>query len=159
MREEVAVDGAGLDDAGPADERGNAIAAFPVRRLFAPIGSAAAIGPSHQFLRAFQRLLEPACEVVGCVADGIALLEETARIKPDIVVLDLAMPGRGGLDACQEIKKLSIQTKVIFVTATNDDQIMERSFRAGASAFVLKHRAADDLLPAIEKALRGTRDF
>jgi DNA-binding NarL/FixJ family response regulator len=110
-------------------------------------------------LRAFQRLLEPACEVVGCVADGIALLEETARIKPDIVVLDLAMPGRGGLDACQEIKKLSIQTKVISVTATNDDQIMERSFRAGASAFVLKHRAADDLLPAIEKALQETRDF
>jgi CheY-like chemotaxis protein len=106
-----------------------------------------------EILRAFQRLLEPFFEVVGCVTDGVALLEEATRVKPDVIVVDLAMPRLNGLEACARLKAASPRSKVVIVTASNDEEIRQKAFRNGASAFVLKHRAAADLTGAIQRAL------
>jgi CheY-like chemotaxis protein len=111
-----------------------------------------------EILRAFQRLLEPFFEVVGCVTDGIALLDEATRVKPDVIVLDLAMPRLNGLEACARLKAASPKSKVVIVTATNDEEIRQKAFRNGASAFVLKHRAAADLSGAIQRALLEDTD-
>ena len=106
-------------------------------------------------LTAWRRLLEPAFDVVGCVRDGRALLEAASTLAPDVVIADLSMPEVNGLDACRQIKQASPQTKVILVTAGGDQWVARAAFRAGASGFVLKHTAADDLLVAIQTALRG----
>jgi DNA-binding NarL/FixJ family response regulator len=106
-------------------------------------------------LTAWRRLLEPSYEVVGCVRDGRALLEAASTLSPDVVIADLSMPELNGLEACRHIKHASPQTKVILVTAGGDQWVARAAFRAGASGFVLKHSAADDLITAIQSALIG----
>jgi DNA-binding NarL/FixJ family response regulator len=106
-------------------------------------------------LTAWRRLLEPSYNVVACVRDGRALLEAASTLNPDVVIADLSMPELNGLDACRQIKEGSPQTKVILVTAGGDQWVARAAFRAGASGFVLKHTAADDLLIAIDAALAG----
>lgn len=106
-------------------------------------------------LTAWRRLLEPACEIVGSVRDGRALLEAATALTPDVVVADLSMPEINGLEACRRIKLVSPQTKIVLVTAGGDEWVARAAFRAGASAFVLKHLAADDLLTAIHAAISG----
>jgi DNA-binding NarL/FixJ family response regulator len=106
-------------------------------------------------LTAWRRLLEPAFEVVGCVRDGLALLDAASALVPDVIVADLGMPHMNGLDACRRIKRAIPQTKIVLVTAGGDEWIARAAFEAGASAFVLKHSAADDLLTAIQSVLVG----
>jgi DNA-binding NarL/FixJ family response regulator len=105
-------------------------------------------------LTAWRRLLEPSCEIIGCVRDGRALLDATTALTPEIVVADLSMPEVNGIDACRQIKREHPETKVILVTAGGDEYVARAAFRAGASGFVLKH-SADDLLTAIQSVLLG----
>lgn len=104
-------------------------------------------------LAALQRLLAPSCEIVGQVTSGSAVLEAATRLSPQVVVLDIAMPGLNGIEACRQIKEAMPQTVVIMLTATIDQEVRKRAFELGASCFVAKHLIVDDLLPAIQKAL------
>ena len=106
-------------------------------------------------LTAWRRLLEPTYEVVGCVRDGRALLEAATALVPDVIVADLSMPQMNGLDACRQIKSAIPQTKIVLVTAGGDEWVARAAFDAGASAFLLKHSAADDLITAIQATLVG----
>ena len=106
-------------------------------------------------LTAWRRLLEPACEIVGSVRDGRALLEAATALDPDVIIADLAMPEVSGLDACRQITQATPHAKVVLVTAGGDEGTARAAFRAGASAFVLKHSAAEDLLTAIHTVLLG----
>jgi DNA-binding NarL/FixJ family response regulator len=110
-----------------------------------------------EILRAFQRLLAPLFEVVGLVSDGAAVLEAAMRLEPDVVVLDLGMPKLNGLEACAQLKAEHPKTKIVVVTATNDEEIRQAAFRNGASAFVLKQKAAADLCSVIQRALEGDK--
>jgi CheY-like chemotaxis protein len=105
-------------------------------------------------LVSLERLLAPSCDVVGRVGDGVTLLDAAARLRPDVVVLDVNIPGIHGLEACRRIKQALPITQVIFLTAADDDLIRERAFGVGASAFVPKHQVSTDLLPAIQSARR-----
>jgi two-component system secretion response regulator SsrB len=104
-------------------------------------------------LVAFKRLLAGSCEVVGSVADGDALFEAMARLQPDVVVVDLFIPPSSGLEICRHIKRVSPQTAVIIVSASADAEVAKEALRAGASAFVKKAAAADDLATAIQRAM------
>lgn len=106
-------------------------------------------------LTAWRRLLEPECEVVGSVRDGRALLSAAVELTPDVIVADLTMPEMSGIDACRQIRQVLPATRMVVVTAGGDEWIARAAFRAGASAFVLKHSAADDLLMAVQRALIG----
>jgi DNA-binding NarL/FixJ family response regulator len=101
---------------------------------------------------AIGRLLAPDCDVVGSVADGSELLEAVERLQPDVVVLDLNMPKVNGLDACLQIRQAIPHTKVIMLTATIDEGIMQKALALGASAFIAKQSVGDDLLSAIRRA-------
>jgi DNA-binding NarL/FixJ family response regulator len=103
----------------------------------------------HGMLVGLERLLAPSCDVVGRVGDGVTLLDAAARLRPDVIVLDVNIPGVHGLEACRRIKQASPVTQVVFLTAADDDLIRDRAFGVGASAFVPKHRVSTDLLPAI----------
>jgi DNA-binding NarL/FixJ family response regulator len=110
----------------------------------------------HRLLReAFAQLLESECEVVGGVEDGRAALAEAARLEPDIVVMDVAMPQLNGLDAARQLRQILPKVRIIFLTMSEDPDIAAEAFRAGASGFLLKNSAASELLQAIREVARG----
>jgi DNA-binding NarL/FixJ family response regulator len=106
-------------------------------------------------LDALKGLLEPAYSVVGLVLEGRALLKAADRLRPDVVVLDIAMPHLNGLDAGRQLKKKMPAMKLIFLTMNEDPYMVGEAFRAGASAFLLKQAAGLELTDAIEKVLKG----
>jgi len=108
-------------------------------------------------LTALTRLLEPSCEIVGSVADGRALLEAAARLTPDVVVLDLAMPELNGIVACERLKETMPAVKVVMLTAAVDDVVQRTAMRMGADAFVLKHSVVEALPGAIRQAWLAPR--
>jgi DNA-binding NarL/FixJ family response regulator len=114
------------------------------------------LADDHRLLReAFATLLEPDCDVVGAVADGRALLEVAPELRPDIVVLDIAMPSLNGLDAARQLKRTMPEVKVIFLTVSEDPDLAAEAFRAGASGYLLKNSAASELLQAIQDVYHG----
>ena len=106
-------------------------------------------------LEAFRRLLEPDCEVVGVATDGAHLLELAASSDPDVVVLDISMPGVGGIDAARELRRTRPGVRVVFLTVNEDPGLAASLLRDGASGYLLKTSAAQDLFEAIRAALEG----
>ncbi len=106
-------------------------------------------------LEAFEKLLEPDYTVVGAVSDGRALLAAAAELKPDVIVLDIAMPLLNGLDAARQLKKTMPAIKLIFLTMNEDPDLATEAFRIGASGYLLKTSAASELTMAINEALCG----
>ena len=114
------------------------------------------LADDHRLIReAFAQLLEPHCDVVGAVADGRALLEAAQELRPDIVVLDIAMPLLNGLDAARQLKGLMPEVRVVLLTVSEDPDLAAEAFRAGASGYLLKNSAASELFKAIEEVSRG----
>lgn len=114
------------------------------------------LADDHRLLReAFARLLEPDCEVVGAVGDGRALLDAAPALRPDVVVLDIAMPQLNGLDAARQLKHRLPDVKVVFLTMNEDPEIAAEAFRAGASGYLLKNSAASELIQAIREVTAG----
>jgi len=114
------------------------------------------LADDHRLLReAFAQLLEPNCDVVGAVADGRALLDVAPKLRPDVIVLDIAMPLLNGLDAARQLKRRMPAVKVIFLTVSEDPDLAAEAFRVGASGFLLKNSAASELLQAIQEVLQG----
>jgi DNA-binding NarL/FixJ family response regulator len=108
----------------------------------------------HPMLR---RLLEPEFEVVEDVFDGRALLEATLGLKPDLIVVDIFMPILSGIEAVQRLKAQSSTVAVVFITADDERETMQRALNTGALGYVRKASAAEDLLPAAQAVLRGQR--
>jgi DNA-binding NarL/FixJ family response regulator len=101
-------------------------------------------------LKAFERLLRPSCEVVGRVTNVGELLEAAMRLRPDVVVVDLFMPTGAGLEACHHLKEAVPRTKIIVVSGADDVRMRDEVLRAGASAYIPKVQAAQELLPAVQ---------
>jgi DNA-binding NarL/FixJ family response regulator len=114
------------------------------------------LADDHRMLReAFAQLLEPTCEIVGCVADGRALLAAAAEHCPDIVIADISMPQLNGLDATRQLKRSQPQLKVIVLTVNEDPALAAEAFRAGACSYLLKNSAVAELQKAVEVAMQG----
>lgn len=106
-------------------------------------------------LEGFRRILEGHYELVGTVEDGRALLEAAKTLQPDIVILDVSMPLLNGIDAAAQLKKICPKAKIIVVTMHADTDYVRSAFEAGASAYVLKRSAVDELEQAIQAVLAG----
>ena len=93
------------------------------------------LADDHRLLReAFVKLLEPECDVVGAVADGRALLEAAPKLRPDVVVLDVAMPQLNGLDAARQLMRSMPEVKVIFLTVSEDPDLAAEASGPGDRA-------------------------
>ena len=101
------------------------------------------------------KLLSGRFEVVATVADGTALIEAAERLRPDIIVADLDMPSVTGLEALERLKKRGVTSKFVILTMHREASVAARAIRAGASAFLLKASAGEELIDAIDEVLNG----
>jgi DNA-binding NarL/FixJ family response regulator len=108
---------------------------------------------------AWRRWLQSSYEIVGGVTDGGQALVLATELKPDVIVLDVLMPGSNGLDVCREIRQTAPETKVILISAADEEQVRLAAVSVGASAFILKSSEPQELDRAIQHALRGETYF
>jgi DNA-binding NarL/FixJ family response regulator len=106
-------------------------------------------------LEGLTRLLSGEFEIVGTATNGRTLLEEAQRLRPDVVVLDIAMPGLNGIEAARRLIKLLPETKIVFITQQGDPAYVHAAFTAGAKGYVVKQSASVELVKAIRHALQG----
>jgi DNA-binding NarL/FixJ family response regulator len=100
-------------------------------------------------------LLREHVDLVGSVRDGVALVEEALRLRPDVVVVDISMPLLNGLDAIRELRRRESDARAVVLTMYAERQLAVEALQAGASAYVLKHSAGEELVTALREVLRG----
>lgn len=98
---------------------------------------------------------QPDMEVVGEAGSGAEAVRAVERLHPDIVLMDIRMPGEGGIEATREITTRFPATRVVMLTSYADDELVVRAIRAGAAGYVLKQVGNEELLRAIAAAARG----
>jgi len=108
-----------------------------------------------EIIAAVRSLLDSTCEVVGEAADGRELVELSARLSPDLMVIDLGMPRMSGLEALRECRAAGSTAIIIILTVSAEPALAEVALRAGANAYVIKDRLGEDLLVAIDQARAG----
>jgi DNA-binding NarL/FixJ family response regulator len=106
-------------------------------------------------LEGIRSILETVFEVVVMVSDEGSLIESLQRINPDVVVADLSMPMTRGVSVVRRVKKIKPEMKVIVLSVHDEPLVVEDCMSSGASGFVLKRTAADDIIPAVCEVLRG----
>ncbi len=115
------------------------------------------LADDHVIVRqGFKLLLEQAgFQVVGEAADGREAVRLAADSRPDVALIDLAMPMLNGLDTCREISKVSPATRTILLTMYSEEQYILEALRAGVTGYLLKAKASTDLEQAIREVSRG----
>jgi DNA-binding NarL/FixJ family response regulator len=116
------------------------------------------LADDHAVVRSGLRLLlesQPDIAIIGEVESGLDAVSRTAELRPDIVLMDVEMPGMNGIEATRQIKSRSPETAVLVLTMYEDDQYFFEMLRAGASGYVPKRAAPDDLVSAIRAVSRG----
>jgi len=115
------------------------------------------IADDHPGVRmAMIRLLLSRCDVVGSVGEGCALIREQKRLLPDVVVVDILLPGLNGIETSRSIKAVAPRTRVVITSRADDADLRDEARAAGASRFISKMRLASDLLPAVLDSLEDT---
>ena len=114
------------------------------------------IADDHQMVRqGLASLLADEFDVVGTVGDAAHLVEEAVRLRPDVIVTDVSMPGSSGLDALRKLKAQRPDVKVVLLTMHVSGELAAEALRAGAAGFVVKQSAGEELVTAIREALQG----
>jgi DNA-binding NarL/FixJ family response regulator len=110
-----------------------------------------------EFLALAAGLVEPEFEVVKTFEDARGIVDEAATLDPDLVILDISMPGLSGIEAALQLKAAGRKAKVVFLTVHEDPDYLRSALATGALGFVVKRRLALDLIPALRSALAGRR--
>ncbi len=116
------------------------------------------VADDHTLVREGVRMIlakESDLEVVGEASDGQQALGLVESLKPDVVIMDISMPGMGGIEATQRLKERHPKVAVLALTMHEEESYVFRLLRAGASGYVLKRAAAHDLVQAVRAAARG----
>ena len=116
------------------------------------------LADDHALIRKGFRLIleaEPDIEVTGEASDGMAAVSMASALRPDVVLMDIRMPGRDGIEATRDIAVAGLPSKVLILTTFNLDDYVYAGLRAGASGFLLKDTQPDDLVAAIRTIASG----
>jgi len=100
-------------------------------------------------------VLSPTCEVIGTAADGPAAIEAAGRLSPDVIVLDISMPGMTGFDVAARLREEGSRAAIVFLTVYADDTLVVAAREAGVIGYVLKPFLSSDLTVAVEEARAG----
>lgn len=107
-------------------------------------------------VEALGSLLQRDYDVVGTAREGVELVEAARRLRPDVIVADMDMPGLSGLEALRRLKTVEkIEAKIVFLTVHGEPELAAEAFEAGGAGYVLKHSATDELHTAIQEVLQG----
>jgi DNA-binding NarL/FixJ family response regulator len=102
-----------------------------------------------------QAMLSSCCDIVGAVKDGLSALESVAALHPDVVVLDIPMPGLSGLDVALNLRTAGSTVAVVFLTVHDEEDFVVAARNAGGLGYVVKSRLAADLIQAVREASAG----
>jgi DNA-binding NarL/FixJ family response regulator len=94
-------------------------------------------------------------QIIAEAADGQEAVQKAAELKAALILLDIGLPSLNGLDVARQIRKLSPDSKILFVTQESSSEVVEEALSLGASGYVVKTRVASDLLSAVEVILQG----
>ena len=118
------------------------------------------LGDDHRIvLRGLRALLEaePGFAVIGEAEDGLKVMSLVERLRPDVLVVDLMMPGLGGFDVTRRVAKRLSKTHVVILSMYSSEAHVVEALRSGASAYVLKDASVEELVAAIREAVAGRR--
>ena len=114
------------------------------------------IADDHAYvLEGLVNLLKDKFDVVAAVTSGSLLVDAATRLRPDVVVTDISMPGLNGIEAFEQLQAAGLEAKVIVLTLHTDAELAAKLIRSGVSGFVTKLLATSELVTAIEQALLG----
>jgi CheY-like chemotaxis protein len=99
--------------------------------------------------------VHPEWQVICEVSDGLAAVQKSEELGPDLILLDIGLPGLNGIEAARRIRQLSPNSRIVFLSADNSLDVVQVALSTGAQGYVYKTRASNDLLPAIDAVLRG----
>jgi DNA-binding NarL/FixJ family response regulator len=103
------------------------------------------------------RVLGGTYDIVGTVGDGLSLLESAARLDPDVIVLDITMPGIDGFGAARSLKRAGCRSRLVFLTVHEDPDFAREALLLGGDAYVVKSRLVSDLPSAMREAVAGRK--
>jgi len=113
------------------------------------------VADDHKLMvRAVVGLLSPEFDVMETASDGSVALRLAERLDPDVMVLDISMPGLNGIEVARRLKAAGSRAKIVFLTVHNDPDFLRVALEAGAHGYILKSRMPEELVPAIRAALR-----
>jgi DNA-binding NarL/FixJ family response regulator len=94
-------------------------------------------------------------QVIGEVSDGLQVVQKTAELQPDLILMDIGLPSVNGIEAARQIRKLVPELKIIFLTQESSADVVQEALSLGAQGYVVKAMAASKLLAAVEAVLAG----
>ena len=112
----------------------------------------------HAVVRQGLRMLlesQPQIKVAGEAPDGALAVEMAQKLEPDVILMDLLMPGMSGIEAIRRLRELKIPSKVLVLTSTLEDQLVKQALQAGAQGYVLKAIRSAELVQSIERVAQG----
>jgi DNA-binding NarL/FixJ family response regulator len=99
----------------------------------------------------------PGLQVIGEVSNGIEAVQKAEELQPDLILLDIGLPSLNGIEAARRIRKLSPESKIIFVSQESSLDVMQTALDLGAMGYVVKANAGSDLVAAVEAVLSGKK--
>jgi DNA-binding NarL/FixJ family response regulator len=99
--------------------------------------------------------LNPEWHIVSEVSDGVEAIQKTEELRPDLIVLDIGLPKLNGIEAARQIRKITPESKIVFVSQESFAEVVEEALSLGAQGYVVKTMARNDLLPALQAVLEG----
>ncbi|MDE3194984.1 MAG: response regulator transcription factor [Acidobacteriota bacterium] len=106
-------------------------------------------------LEGLRRILEPEFNILATASDGRELIAAIEKHKPEVAVADISMPSLNGIDALRQCREAKLRVRFVFLTASPDVSLATQAFRLGASGYVLKQSAAEELVGAVREAIAG----
>ena len=100
---------------------------------------------------------QPNVLIIGEAEDGVKAVRQAEALQPDMIVLDIGLPGINGLEAARQIAEVACQARIIFLTQESSPEVVQEALDLGAWAYVIKSQAGTELLPAVEAVSRGER--
>ena len=100
---------------------------------------------------------EPRLNVIGKAADGLEAVQQSERWQPNLILLDIGLPKLNGIEAARLIRKVSPESRILFLSQTSEADVVQEALNLGAKGYILKSRVGNDLRAAVEAVLRGER--
>jgi len=111
-------------------------------------------GPFRAFVSTLLRE-KPDVQVVSEASDGFEAVRRARELHPDLILMDIGLPGLNGIEAARRIRELAPRSRIVFLTQEGSSEVVEEALSSGALGYVLKPRVATDLFPAVAAVLEG----